>query len=199
MDKTEWDKRHADPARRHSRGPSETLVAAVSVLVPGRALDLACGQGRHAVWLAEHGWQVTAVDFSAVALGNARQLARERSVSCRWVAADLLEFEPEPEAFDLVILSYVHVPRSDRRKILAAASRALARGGTLLLIGLDRSNLEHGHGGPTNPAVLYDGEEIIDELPALRIETVARIERPVATPDGDRVAIDTLVRASRPM
>jgi SAM-dependent methyltransferase len=198
MDARVWDERHADPERRYSGGPSEVLVAEMSALPPGLALDLACGQGRHAVWLATHGWHVTAVEFSAVALDRGRELARQDGVVCEWVAADLVDYAPVPDAYDLVVISYLHVPPADRRQILAKAEQALADGGTLLLIGLDRSNHEHGYGGPSNPSVLYDRDDVVAQLSGLRIERADTLTRPVHTPDGDRVALDLLVRARRP-
>ena len=198
MEARDWDERHADPERRYSGGPSDLLVAEMSALPPGFALDLACGQGRHAVWLAAHGWQVTAVDFSAVALDKGRELARQDGVACEWVAADLMEYAPVPEAYDLVVISYLHLPGAERRQILANAEQALAPGGTLLLIGLDRSNHEHGYGGPTNPSVLYDREDVVAALPRLAIDRAATLTRPVQTTEGDRIALDLLVRARRP-
>jgi SAM-dependent methyltransferase len=198
MDARGWDERHADPERRYSGGPSDLLVAEMSALPPGFALDLACGQGRHAVWLAAHGWQVTAVDFSAVALDKGRALAKQDGVACEWVVADLIEYVPLPEAYDLVVISYLHLPGAERRQILAKAEGALAPGGTLLLVGLDRSNHEHGYGGPTNPSVLYDREDVVAALPRLAIDRAATLTRPVQTTEGDRIALDLLVRARRP-
>ena len=198
MDPQAWDERHADPERSYSRGPSAELVAEMATLEPGSALDLACGQGRHAVWLAGHGWQVTAVDFSRVALDKARALAEEAGVTVEWVAADLVDYTPAPAAYDLVVISYLHLPARERRRILAEAERALAPGGTLLLVGLDRANHEHGYGGPSNPAVLYDREDVVADLQTLCVERADTLTRPVETEDGDRVALDLLVRARRP-
>jgi SAM-dependent methyltransferase len=198
MDETDWDARHADDARRRGGEPSAFVVSEAATLPPGRALDLACGQGRHAVWLAEHGWQVTAVDFSTVGLEKARAFAERHGVTCDWVAADLLRYEPRRDAYDLVLLSYLHVPALERRTILDMAAQAIAPGGTFLLIGHDRSNLEHGYGGPHNPAVLYTGPEIVADLPGLVVERAERVERPVQTPEGERIALDILVRATRP-
>ena len=198
MEARDWDERHADPERRYSGGPSEVLVAEMSALPPGFALDLACGQGRHAIWLATHGWHVTAVDFSAVALDKGRELARQDGVACEWVAADLMKYAPVPEAYDLVVISYLHLPAAERRQILAKAEEALVAGGTLLLVGLDRSNHEHGYGGPSNPAVLYDRDDVVAGLSRLQIERADTLTRPVQTPEGDRIALDLLVRARRP-
>src|ERR1019366_4861127 len=79
--------------------PNRFLVAETETLAPGRAIDLACGEGRNAVWLAEHGWQAVGADFSEVGLQRARELADARGVSVEWVTTDLLEYRPEPQAF----------------------------------------------------------------------------------------------------
>ena len=199
MDRADWDTRHADDERRWTGEPSRFLVAEVEGLRPGRALDLACGQGRHAVWLAERGWRVTGVDFSTVGIEKARVHAAERGVDVELVNVDLVEFAPEPEGFDLVLVFYLHVPVEERRPVLRAARRALAPGGTFLLVGHDRTNLEHGYGGPHDPRVLYAASEIVADLPGLEVERTERLERPVQTADGDRVALDLLVRARRPV
>lgn len=198
MDREEWDRRYAGRELLWTGEPNRFLVAETAGLEPGRALDLACGEGRNAVWLAARGWRVTGVDFSEVALGKARQLADARGVEARWVAADLHEYRPEPGAFDLVIVFYLQVPEAERRTILRAAADAVAPGGTFLLVAHDRANLERGHGGPQEPAVLYTAEDVVADLGGLEIERADRVERPVETPDGERVALDALVRAVRP-
>jgi SAM-dependent methyltransferase len=199
MDRADWDIRHADDERRWTGEPSRFLVAEVDGLRPGRALDLACGQGRHAVWLAERGWRVTGVDFSTVGIEKARAHGAARGVDVEWLNLDLVEFAPEPEGFDLVLVFYLHVPLPDRRAVLHAARRALAPGGTFLLVGHDRANLERGYGGPHDPRVLYSASEIIADLPGLEVERTECLERPVQTEDGDRMALDLLVRASLPV
>ena len=135
--------RHAELTGR----PSRFVVSAVEGSEPGRALDLACGAGRHAVWLAERGWQVTAVDFSEIALAEARRLAAARAVDVEWIAADVLVWEPPAEAFELVLLLYLQVPAHELRTVLERATRALAPGGRLVVVGHHADNLEHGHGG----------------------------------------------------
>lgn len=113
--------------------------------------------------------------------------------------ADLLEYAPEEGGFDLVLVFYLHVPLGDRRAVLRNATVALAPGGTFLLVGHDRTNLDHGYGGPHDPRVLYTSPEIVADLAGLEIERTARLDRPVQTEDGDRVAFDLLVRARRPL
>jgi ubiquinone/menaquinone biosynthesis C-methylase UbiE len=166
-------------------------------LAAGRALDLACGAGRHAVWLAERGWQVTGVDFSEAALRQARSRAAERGVEVRWVQADLLEYEPPDGAFDLVLVLYLHVPRKERRLVLAKASAAVAECGRLLLVGHDLANLDTGAPGPTDPGLLYTSGEVAAELPDLHIERAARVSRLTETDCGEVEALDALVLARR--
>ncbi len=199
MDREEWDRRYAGSELLWTAQANRFLVEESGDLSPGRALDVACGEGRNAVWLAERGWRVTGVDFSEVALEKARGLAEMRDVKAEWVQADLLEYRPAPRAFDLVIVFYLQVPAAERRGILRAAADAVAAGGRLLLVAHDSSNLEHGHGGPQNPAVLYTAADVVADLDnsGLEIERAELVGRPVETPDGERTALDALVRARR--
>jgi len=199
MDREEWDRRYAGSELLWTAQANRFLVDESGDLSPGRALDVACGEGRNAVWLAERGWRVTGVDFSEVALEKARGLAEMRDVKAEWVQADLLEYRPAPRAFDLVIVFYLQVPAAERRGILRAAADAVAAGGRLLLVAHDSSNLEHGHGGPQNPAVLYTAADVVADLDnsGLEIERAELVGRPVETPDGERTALDALVRARR--
>jgi SAM-dependent methyltransferase len=199
-DSAEWDRRYAGRELIWTSTPNRFLVFEVERLTPGSALDLACGEGRNAAWLAERGWQVTGVDFSAVALEKAGQLADARGVRVRWIVADLLKYQPEPEAFDLVIAFYLQLPEVQRRPIVRAAADAVAAGGSLLVVGHDSSNIEHGYGGPQSPAVLYTAPDITRDIDGsgLRIERAERVERLVDTPEGSRTALDALVRAARP-
>ncbi len=177
--------------------PNRFLVEEVARVKPGRALDLACGEGRNALWLAERGWQVTGVDFSPVGLAKARRLAVVRRVDVSWLRADVLEWNPPQTAFDLVIVMYLQLPADARRRVLSRAARALTPGGTLLVVGHDSTNLTEGTGGPQDPAVLFSPEDVANDLPGLDIERAERVRRPVHTEHGDVDAIDALVRAVR--
>jgi 2-polyprenyl-3-methyl-5-hydroxy-6-metoxy-1,4-benzoquinol methylase len=199
MGREEWDRRYAGSELLWTGKPNRFLIAEAGDLPPGRALDLACGEGRNAIWLAEQGWQVTGVDFSEVALEKARRLAEARGVDAEWVAADLLEYRPERRGYDLVIAFYLQVSDPQRRQILRAAGDAVAAGGTLLVVAHDSRNLEQGHGGPQDPSVLYTAEDVARDLDGtgLQIERAELVRRPVETPDGERTALDALVRARR--
>lgn len=199
MDSASWDRRYEGRELVWSAEPNRFLVAETETLAPGRAIDLACGEGRNAIWLAERGWQAVGADFSEVGLRKARELANRRGVNVEWVAADLLDYRPDPRAFDLVLVFYLQVPAAERRPILQAAAEGVAPAGTFLLVAHDSSNLQHGHGGPPDPAVLYTADDVVDDLAGagLQVERAEPVERPVQTPDGERVALDALVRARR--
>ena len=195
MQREEWDLRYAESGLLWSSAPNRFLVAEVEELEPGRALDLACGEGRNALWLAARGWRVTGVDFSEVAIGKARERAAQESWDVDFVCADLCEYEPAHEAYDLVLVFYLHLPASERRVVLERATAALAAGGTFLLVGHDLSNPSDGVGGPSDLALLYTPGDIVAELPGLVVERAERVYRDVE--GEDRAAIDALVRARR--
>ena len=199
MDSASWDRRYQGRELVWTAEPNRFLVAETETLAPGRAIDLACGEGRNAIWLAEREWQAVGADFSEVGLQKARELANRRGVNVEWVAADLLDYRPDPRAFDLVLVFYLQVPTAQRPPILQAAAEAVAPGGTFLLVAHDSTNLEHGHGGPQDPAVLYTPDDVVDDLAGagLSVERAERVERPVETPNGERIAIDALMRAHR--
>ncbi|MDA8203881.1 MAG: class I SAM-dependent methyltransferase, partial [Chloroflexi bacterium] len=120
------------------------LVSRVAPLSPGSALDVACGDGTNPLWLAAHGWRVTGVDWSRVGLARARASADAARLAVDWVEADLHRWSPPVGAFDLVTIVYLHLPAAERRPIYAAAARAVAPGGRLLVVGHDRTNLAEG-------------------------------------------------------
>lgn len=197
MRREDWDKRYAQPDLLWSATPNRFLVEEASDLTPGHALDLACGEGRNALWLAELGWRVTGVDFSSVAIAKAKSLATQEGAEIDFLCADLLEYVPDERTYELVIVLYLQLPGDERRLVLARAEAAVAPGGTLLLIGHDLVNMTDGVGGPSDPNVLYTPEQIVSELPELQVEKAERVLRDVG--DADRPAIDALVRARRPV
>ena len=193
-----WNRRWAGEERVHaSTAPSRFLVAEVADLRPGTALDLACGAGRNAVWLAGQGWRMTAVDFSGVALRMARSLAAERAVDAEWIEADVIAWTPPARAYDLVCVFYLQLPASERPSALAHAAAAVRPGGTLLVVGHDLLNLTEGWGGPTQPDVLFTPDDVVAEIGDLRVEKALRVRRTVEEPGAGREAIDALVRATR--
>ena len=139
-DEQAWNDRYAESDRIWSGNPNAALVAEVAALPPGRALDLACGEGADAVWLAGRGWQVTAVDISGVALKRAAEHAAEAGVEVDWQHHDLEKTFPEGE-FDLISSQFLHFwAEFDREKILRRAADAVTPGGILLIEG----HMDHG-------------------------------------------------------
>lgn len=198
MKSVDWDQKYAATELVWGAGPNRFLAPEIAHLLPGKALDLGCGEGRNAIWLAERGWEVTGVDFSEVGLEKARRLAAERGVEVEWMHADLLEYRPTPGFFDLVIVFYIQLPAAQLRAVMKKAVAALAPGGTLVVVGHDLLNLSEGVGGPQHPDVLFTPADIERDLVGLHIERAERVLRPV-TLDGREVsAIDALVRARKP-
>lgn len=115
MDASGWDERYAASELVWSAEPNQFVATELAGLTPGRALDLAAGEGRNAIWLARRGWEVTAADFSQVALDKGRTLAGDTAV--RWVCADATAWS-EPAAYDLVVLAYLQLPAAQRLSLI---------------------------------------------------------------------------------
>lgn len=199
MDREDWNRRYAGRDLLWSAEPNRFVREATENLPPGIALDLACGEGRNAVWLALRGWSVTGVDYSSVALDKARELARVREApSIRWLLEDVTRWRPEPATFDLVVVGYLQLPPDRLRPALRNAAEAVAPGGTFFLVAHDRDNLEHGHGGPRSADVLYTASDVTAELGGFDVGEAGVRERPVELDDGGTAtALDAVVRAVR--
>lgn len=200
MDAAGWDERYRGSELVWKAEPNRFVAEELAGLEPsGRAVDLAAGEGRNAVWLAERGWEVDAVDFSAVALEKAEALAAERGVRLRTVHDDLTLWAAPKATYDLLLIAYLHLPWPDMAQVLHRAATAVRSGGTLLLVGHDAANPEHGYGGPQDPRVLYTPEQVAalwrPHADILRAETVTR---PVTDAGGNNpTALDALVHALR--
>lgn len=196
-----WDERHATRHPIEAPHPDPLLVHEAHRLAPGRALDVACGDGRNAVWLAERGWRVTGVDFSAVALVHARERADRAGVHVDWQQHDVVDWAPPERAFDLVSVVYLQMPPEERRRALAHVAAAVAPGGRVVVVGHHRRNPEVGGHGPRDPHVLHDPDEIASELRdgARTGEGGLVVERAeaVETEDEGGRRIDSLVVARR--
>jgi SAM-dependent methyltransferase len=198
VDPEAWNERYRSAELVWGAEPNRFVAAVLGERAPaGRALDLACGEGRNAIWLARRGWAVTAVDWSEVALERGRKLAAEAGVAVEWIRADVTGWDAAPGAFALALVSYLQLPRPARRRVLARAAAALAPGGELFGIGHALRNLAEGVGGPQDPAVLWDPAELAADVEAagLRVERCEEVLRPV---EGGPPAIDVLLEARRP-
>lgn len=192
MDAEAWDERYRAADRLWSAKPNVFVANRLADVEPGVGLDLASGEGRNAVWLAERGWDMTAVDFSSVALDRGRAL----SDKVRFIEADVFSWEPEG-SFDLVLIAYLQVEAEPLSDLVRRAREWLDPGGELFMVGHDISNLDEGVGGPQVAELLWDLDLILEWLGALRVIEGGIARRPVEV-DGDvAYARDTLVRARR--
>ena len=187
----DWDARYAKAPELWGFEPNQFVRARVAALEPGRAVDIACGNGRNAVWLARRGWDVTGVEISTVALGQGAQRAANAGVEVDWVACDATTWVPT-QPLDLVLVCYLHLDLADLLAMLRRAHAWLAPGGRLLYVGHARTNLERGVGGPQDPSILA---EIADLAAAAAGLKVLALEHVIRTTDaGD--AIDILLEAT---
>lgn len=196
MDASSWDERYAADGLLWTAQPNRFFVAEVVDLPPGRALDMACGEGRNAVWLATKGWHVTAVDHSEVGLAKGRELALEAGVEVDWHLGDVTTYDPAP-GFDLAAVLYLHLPRDQMRTAIETAVRVLDPGGLLVVVGHHPDNIAKGVGGPQVPEVLYLPEDIAQMLGGMEMVKADTVERPVDRAGVTGIAIDTLVTAVR--
>ena len=154
MERQSWNERYSAPDRTPLHEPNALVVEELADVPPGRALEIAAGEGRHARWLAARGWQVVAVDFSEVGLRRAKQLADDAGVHVTFVVADVHR-QPLPLAqFDLILATFFHPRPAERPDLYPKLARALAPGGTLLLVSYDKANLAEGNKGPQDPDFL---------------------------------------------
>lgn len=200
VDATAWDDRYAAEELVWSRGPNVFVADELADLPPGRALDLAGGEGRNAIWLAERGWEVELVEFSQVALDKAAELASHAGVTLTPTLADVTDPVDTVPA-DLVVQTYLQLPREPSRRATRVAASLVAPGGTLLVVAHARRNLEDGTGGPPDPEVLRTPTDVVEDLAGtgLRVVDAGEVTRSVTTDDGERHAVDLLVRAERPL
>ena len=199
MDSKQWDERYRGDELVWTSTPNQFLVAEMVGLPVGRAVDLACGEGRNSIWLAEQGWEVTGVDFSAVGLAKAKRFADLWDVTVTWVESSVEKWSPPSGGFDLVAMLYLQLPQPAQAAALAVAASSVAPGGTLLVIAHDEDNLTRGYGGPPDPDVLYRVSDVTTAAVAadLTVERAEQAIRVVDTDDGPHEAIDTVVRARR--
>ncbi|MGY1805527.1 class I SAM-dependent methyltransferase [Blastococcus sp. SYSU D00922] len=187
----EWDERYAE-RQQWSSEPNALVAELLDGLPPGDAVDLAAGEGRHALWLAARGWRVTAVDFSRVGLDRGR--AQPGADRITWVAADVTSWTAPASSLDLVLVAYLHLAEPETVDVLARAVGWLRPGGRLLVLGHDLANLTHGVSGPQDPALLHSVQRLQPVADVLEVDRLEQVRR--ETPAG--AALDTLLWGRRP-
>ena len=192
-----WDERYRATERNWSGNPNAALVAEVSDLTPGSALDAGSGEGGDAFWLAEQGWQVTGIEFAATALERSAAEAIRRGVQVRWQHVDLTKQAPD-EQYDLVSSFYVQLPLERRRRLFAHLAGAVAPGGTLLIVGHDLSDQHTVVPRPDLAEMGWSADEVAATLGAgWQIDVAEARSRPVMHDDHEVDIYDAVMRAHR--
>jgi SAM-dependent methyltransferase len=198
-----WDERYGSAPALWSRKPNQRLVEHVADLTPGTALDIGCGEGADALWLASRGWQVTALDLSPVALARAAEQAAlagpEIAGRITWEHADLLSWSPRAQV-DLVSAQFLHLPPEPAVQVQARLAAAVRPGGTLLIVGHDKSDLETTVRRPPVPELFSTAAEIAGRLDpeAWDVVVATSAERSATDPEGRTVTIrDAVMKAVR--
>ena len=214
FDEAFWDARYGEKKRIWSGRPNPQLVTEANGLPPGTALDVGCGEGADALWLAEQGWRVTGVDISAVALARAAEHEQEHQQEqhknqsgsqdlatppVRWEHHDLTVWEPPAGAFDLVTAQYMHLPTAQREPLFRSLARAVAPGGTLFIVGHHPSDMQSGASRPDLPDLYFTAEDIVDLLDdGWEHQRVESRPREASGPDGATLAVaDAVYRGRR--
>ncbi|PZG19343.1 SAM-dependent methyltransferase, partial [Spongiactinospora gelatinilytica] len=164
MDVQRWDEMYRSRDQIFSGNPNGVLVAEANDLPPGQALDVGCGEGADALWLARRGWQVTAVDISAIALQRAAAAATDIKGRVSWTRADLITTPPPAGAFDLVSIHYFPLLRQPGHAALRGLLDAVAPGGTLLFATHALSDLAVRQEEGFDPADYYQPDDIAQLL-----------------------------------
>lgn len=203
-----WENRYrtgrGEDGRMWSGRVNATVEAQVAGLTPGSALELGCGEGADALWLAENGWTVTAVDLSAAALEVAALHATRTGLAERvtWQQADLTTWRP-PQQYDLVMSAFLHSPFDfPREAILRRAVSAVAPGGRLLVVGHAASPPGSGHDHAADAPPLPTPSEVLSSLELgddWVVESNATVERAVTWGGHDVTLLDAVVQVRHPM
>lgn len=192
-----WDQRYSSDGYAYGTKPNDFLMAMSDRLPAGKVLCLAEGEGRNAVWLAEQGYQVTAVDASEVGLQKARQLAEMRGVHITTLHAELEDFEVEPQYWDAIISIFCHLAPELRRKVHHRCVQGLRPDGLMLVEAYTPAQLEYKTGGPPSSVMMMDKTSISAELVGLEFIHLLECEREIHEGDfhhGMGAVIQVLAR-----
>jgi SAM-dependent methyltransferase len=179
MGQPTWDERYQVDDYVYGTSANDFLRSHVDRLPEGRILCLAEGEGRNAVFLAEHGFTVTAVDLSSVGLAKAQRLAEQRGVKIHGIVADLADFRIEPGSWDGIVSIFAHVPARVRQHLHRQVVGGLRSGGIFLLEAYRPAQLEYGTGGPPGPEMMMDLEGLRAELAGLEFDYAAETVRDI--------------------
>ena len=190
-----WDTRYNTEEYVFGKRPNRFLIDCTAGLTPGKVLCLGEGEGRNAVYLASIGWEVTAVDISPYGIKKAQLLARQRGVKITTLTADLNDYSIEPNAWDLIITFFVHIPAVERARMHRKVITGLRPGGMYVLEGYSPEMVRFGDRGPKEVPQRYHPEVIRAELEGLELRTVREVDRLLdeAEPEQGWVAVTQLL------
>ncbi len=195
-----WDERYDTHEYVYGTEPNDFLASVADRIPAGRVLSIGEGEGRNAVFLASLGYEVTAVDASAVGLRKVERLAWERGLPVTTVHADLADFAIEPDAWDGIVSIFCHLPRALRLDVHRRVSQGLAPGGVFVVEAYTPRQLEFGTGGPKDPEMLVRLADLREDLPGLSFELAREVDRPVAEGrfhDGMSAVVQVVARRPR--
>ncbi|MBV9830569.1 MAG: class I SAM-dependent methyltransferase [Marmoricola sp.] len=196
-----WDERYRQKPSLWSGHVNAALEEEAAALTPGTALDLPCGEGGDALWLAEHGWQVEGADVSSVALERGAAQAEARGLADRitWSRRDVLTWRPTEPAYDLVSVTFLHLTPDIRPEVHRALAAAVRPDGSFLVVAHHPSDLETTVGRPPERALFFTPEEVAADLGAGWWVASARVRPKTARDAEDREVTvhDTVLRAVR--
>ena len=203
MEAAEWDAKYSERELVWSAGPNVFVERYCADLPVGRALDVAGGEGRNGLWLADRGWTATVADFSQVALDRAAALWDRRDEKRGVLEVRRVDVLSDPlghRDHDLVVVAYLQLAELQRRAALRSAAEAVAPGGVLLVVAHHTDNLTEGYGGPQNAVWLYSEHDVVDDLGGTGLvpEVAERAVREVQVDGAVRAALDAVVLARRP-
>jgi SAM-dependent methyltransferase len=194
-----WNERYSGSDYLFGTEPNDFLRSAVDRLPEGRALCLGEGEGRNAVFLAERGYEVTAVDASAAGLRKAVKLSEARDVEIRPIVKDLADYSVQPDSWDVIVLIFVHLPRELRRAVHRAVVSGLRPGGVVVVEAHALEDAGTASGGPPRE-LLMELDELRDEFRGLELEVAREVRREVEEGTqhrGGRAVVQLLGRKPR--
>lgn len=178
MDSNFWDNRYKEQGFAYGLEPNDFLKSKVNLLKPqSKILCLAEGEGRNAMFLAEHKHEVTAIDYSIEGLNKLSDLAKERNLQIETICADLTNYKIETDTWDAIICIFGHFPESLRTSIFKQVYKGLKKDGVFLMEAYHKDQLQYKTGGPQVAELLYNSEELesdFSEFTAISIETAIR-------------------------
>ena len=196
----EWDKRYRErDGAMWSGRPNGRLVTEVAPLMPGRVLDVGCGEGADAIWLAQGGWDVTAIDISEIAIRRAREASDAAGASVEWICGDVLETPLPASSFDLVSMQYPALPKAAGEGAVRRLLETVGPGGLLLAVyhDLDDAHREHMKSRGVDPADYIAADDLSrllgDDFTVERQAVEPRIDPPPGSPP----VADVVLRARR--